>query len=59
MTRVIEGFVPICMHCKSIREGEVWTPIESFVEKRTEAQVSHGLCPACLEKHYPDFAGEA
>lgn len=48
LTRVLSGYLPICAHCKAIREGERWVPVESFVTDHTKALFSHGLCPKCL-----------
>ena len=48
----LEGLLPICAYCKRIRDSaEQWQPIERYVEKRSEAQFSHGICPDCYEKH--------
>jgi len=48
----LEGLLPICAYCKRIRDqAEEWQPIERYVEKRSEAQFSHGICPDCYEKH--------
>jgi GNAT superfamily N-acetyltransferase len=47
---VITGLVPICALCKRIRtEGDEWEPVESFVRARSEAEFTHGMCPACSE----------
>ena len=47
--RQMEGLLSICMHCKKIREGEKWVPVERYVASRTATQFSHGLCPDCLK----------
>jgi sigma-B regulation protein RsbU (phosphoserine phosphatase) len=48
----LEGLLPICAYCKRIRDGaERWQPIEQYVEKRSDALFSHGICPDCYEKH--------
>jgi phosphoserine phosphatase RsbU/P len=48
----LEGLLPICAYCKRIRDaGEHWQPIERYVEQRSEAQFSHGICPDCYAKH--------
>lgn len=53
--RTLEGLLPICMHCKNIRDdGGGWTPVEAYLRVRTEARFSHGVCPDCLTMHYPD-----
>jgi PAS domain S-box-containing protein len=50
----LEGILPICAHCKRIRDeqGE-WHAVESYVRLRSKAEFSHGICPICMEKHYP------
>ena len=55
----LEGLLPICQYCKRIRDGtEQWQPIERYVEKRSEAQFSHGICPDCYKKHVePQLGG--
>lgn len=52
----LEGLLPICSFCKSIRnkEGD-WESLEAFISRRSEAQFSHGLCPPCGKTYYPDF----
>ena len=53
--KTLRGIIPICIHCKQIRDDEgAWHGIESYVEKHTEAHFSHGMCLACFEKHHPD-----
>jgi phosphoserine phosphatase RsbU/P len=53
--RTLQGILPICMHCHKIRnDSESWQRLEIYLEEHSDAQFSHGLCPECLEKHYPD-----
>jgi PAS domain S-box-containing protein len=52
--RVLRGLLPICAHCKSIRNASgVWQTIEDYIGERTEATFSHSICPSCLAAHYP------
>ncbi len=52
--KTLQGILPICMHCKKIRnDKESWQRIESYIQEHTDALFSHGLCPDCLEKYYP------
>ena len=54
--RTLHGLLPICMHCKQIRDDRGhWSPVEVYVRERTDAEFSHGLCPSCLAARYPDF----
>lgn len=53
--KVLSGIVPICMHCKQIRNDKgYWNRLEEFIENHSEAQFSHSICEPCLEKHYPE-----
>jgi hypothetical protein len=56
--KYLEGFLPVCSFCKRIRLGEDWIPIEDFISKHSEAVFSHGLCPECAAKHYPEIFSE-
>ena len=48
--RSLEGLLPICSHCKKIRdESEHWRPIEDYLSEQTESRLTHGICPDCLE----------
>jgi PAS domain S-box-containing protein len=52
--RTLSGLVPICMHCHKVRNDQgFWDRIEEYLADHTGAEVSHGLCPECLERHYP------
>jgi DNA-binding response OmpR family regulator len=50
----LHGLLPICSYCKRIRgDDQYWQQVESYIAERSEAQFSHGICPACyvnLEK---------
>ncbi len=53
---VLRGLLPICAGCKDIRtEAGEWHSVEHYVSQRTEVRFSHGLCPKCVKKHYPDI----
>ena len=42
-------------HCKSIRNDKgFWETLEDYVSRHSEAEFSHGICPSCLERHFPD-----
>ena len=52
----LEGFLPICASCKKIRneKGE-YEQIEKYVSEHSDAMFSHGICPDCAQKLYPEF----
>jgi PAS domain S-box-containing protein len=52
--RTLEGLLPICSYCYQMRDEEgKWTPVEQYIEKRTDAEFTHGICPTCLETNFP------
>lgn len=52
--RALEGILPICMYCKSIRADDgKYVRLESYIEQRSRAQFSHGMCESCCAKHFP------
>ena len=53
--RTLEGILPMCAYCRRIRdEKNVYQSLEDFVSDKTPAQFSHGVCPDCAKKHFPD-----
>ncbi len=54
--KTLEGLLPICCNCKSIRdESGTWQRVEEYVGQRTTAGFTHGYCPPCARKLYPDL----
>ena len=54
--QTLRGILPICSSCKKIRDDKgYWNQIESYIQKHSEAQFSHGICPDCAKKFYPDL----
>lgn len=54
--QTLQGMLPICSFCKSIRDDKgYWKSIESYFSKHSELVFSHGLCPDCAKKHYPEY----
>jgi len=54
--KTLKGIIPICANCKSIRNDKgYWELVESYISKNTDAQFSHGICPDCMQKLYPEF----
>lgn len=54
--KTLSGLLPICASCKRIRDDKgAWTQIESYIKKNSEAEFSHGICPDCARKLYPDL----
>jgi hypothetical protein len=57
--KTLKGILPICASCKKIRDDKgYWNQIESYLRDHTEAEFSHGICPECAKKLYPDYFKE-
>lgn len=53
---LLKAMLPICSFCKKIRESDnYWHSLESYFHHHHNIEFSHGLCPECARKHYPDL----
>jgi CheY-like chemotaxis protein len=54
--KTLQGFLPICSHCKKIRDDEgSWNQMESYISAHSDAEFSHSICQECAEKYYPEL----
>lgn len=54
--KTLSGLLPICASCKKIRDDQgYWNQIESYIKKHSGVEFSHGICPECAKKLYPEF----
>jgi PAS domain S-box-containing protein len=52
----LSGLLPICASCKRIRDDKgYWNQLEDYIQKHSEAEFSHGVCPDCTKKLYPEL----
>jgi hypothetical protein len=52
---LLQGLLPLCSHCKRIKNAtNEWEPLESYLEARSGAEFSHGICPRCARDQYRD-----
>ena len=65
LQKTLAGIVPVCSGCKKIRrpelaedDPEAWQVVDAYLARHTTAMVTHGLCPDCLERMYPEMAKE-
>ncbi len=57
--KTLKGIITICCSCKNIRnDSGYWEQIELYIHKHSEIEFTHGICPHCAKKHYPDFVKE-
>ena len=56
----LSGLLPICASCKKIRDDQgYWEQVEAYISSHSEATFTHGLCPECFHKLYPEFEDRA
>ncbi len=54
--KTLTGLLPICSHCKKIRnDKDNWEQLEVYIKDRSEAEFSHSICPECMDKYYSDL----
>jgi PleD family two-component response regulator len=55
--RTLEGILPMCAYCRRIRDEKgAYSNLEEYVSDRTSARFSHGVCPDCAKRHFPDLS---
>ena len=55
--KTLEGILPLCSYCKKIRnEKEEWQDVDAYIYTHSQADISHGICPECTKKHYPEYS---
>ncbi len=55
--KTLRGLLPLCVSCKKVRNGQgYWKSLDAYVSERSEAQITHGICPDCFTHYYPKTA---
>lgn len=55
--KTLSGLLPICSHCKKIRDDRgYWNSVEHYIARHTDADFTHGICPDCYESHFPEIS---
>jgi len=58
--KTLSGLLPICASCKKIRDDQgYWNQLEGYFLEHSELKLSHGLCPECAKKLYPEYFNDA
>lgn len=56
--KTLSGLLPICASCRKIRDQQgAWHNLEIYIRNHTEADFSHGICPECHRRLYPEYGG--
>ena len=57
--RSLKGKLPICVHCKKIRnQYDEWEEMETYVARQSEMKFVHGVCLDCKKKHLEELSNE-
>ncbi|VTT97882.1 response regulator receiver protein : Response regulator receiver protein OS=uncultured bacterium GN=ACD_79C00896G0007 PE=4 SV=1: Response_reg [Gemmataceae bacterium] len=49
--RVLQGLIPVCAWCRRVRNDQnYWQSVEEYMAAITACKISHGICPACLDR---------
>ncbi len=57
--KTLSGLLPICSGCNKIRDDKgYWSQVEGYIQEHTDAQFTHGLCPDCIRKYFPESEPE-
>ncbi len=52
----LQGIIPICSVCKKIRDDNgYWSQVERYIRDNSDADLTHGICPDCAKRLYPDI----
>jgi hypothetical protein len=55
--QTLRGIIPICAECKKTRDDNgAWNQIEDYIRDHSEADFSHGICPECRRRLYPELS---
>jgi CheY-like chemotaxis protein len=54
--KLLSGLLPICASCKKIRDDRgYWQQVEVYIRNHSEVEFTHGMCPDCMARYYPDY----
>jgi len=54
--KTLTGLLPICASCKKIRDAQgAWEQVEVYVQSHSAASFTHGICPECTKKLFPEL----
>ncbi len=54
--KTLRGLIPTCAWCRRVRDDKgKWHRMEYYVKKNSYADFTHGICPECLKKAWPEY----
>ena len=50
-----ESFLLICTYCEKFKNDDgYWEHLSISLKSSMEDRISHGICPQCFKKHFPE-----
>jgi len=57
--KTLTGLLPICAGCKKIRnDNGYWEQVEMYLKEHSDMEFTHGFCPDCIKRLYPELSKE-
>ncbi len=55
----LSGILPMCPRCHKVRKDDgYWHKVDAYLSDVSDMDFTHGICPDCMEKLYPDLKGK-
>ncbi len=52
----LRRIVPVCAGCRKIRDDQAyWQHVDLYFKRHLDIDVTHGICPECQARLYPEF----
>ena len=53
--KILSELLPFCSSCKKTRDDKgYWNQIELYIDEHSDAKFTHGICPECAKRLYPE-----
>lgn len=51
---ILKGILSVCMKCNKVedKKSKSWVKIDEYIAAKTQADLSHGLCPSCASEMF-------
>jgi len=57
--KTLSGLLPMCAWCRKLRDDKgYWLNVEQYISTHTLAEFTHGICPECENKYFPENSTE-
>ena len=54
--KALRGLLPVCAWCRKVRDDNgYWEQLERYISGHSKATFTHGVCPDCAQKHFPNY----